>query len=207
MLQSAALEGVKVLDLSRFIAGPFCGMQLGDLGADVAKVERREKGEDCGPIEPHINGESLYFMVHSRNTRGLSLDYRAVGGDDALKRLMANADVLVENFRPETMEAMGLDREAVHAINPPLIMVRISGFGQDGPLSRRPCFDVIVQAASGLMNMTGQADGPPTVTGAFVVDYSTALYATIGTLAAIEARHRRLQAKRIAVRIRKPRPD
>lgn len=190
MDQNTALEGLRVLDLSRFISGPFCGMLLGDLGADVVKVERREVGEDCRPVAPHINGESLYIMVHNRNKRGLTIDFRAPGAAEVLKRLCANADVLIENFRPGTMEAMGLDWETLHALNPRLIMVRISGFGQEGPASRRPCFDVIAQAASGIMNMTGQADGPPTMAGTFIIDYSTGLYATIATLSALEARHR-----------------
>jgi crotonobetainyl-CoA:carnitine CoA-transferase CaiB-like acyl-CoA transferase len=189
-MSGGALQGLRVLDLSRFIAGPFCGMQLGDLGADVVKVERRGKGEDSRPVEPRINGESLYVLVHNRNKRGLEIDYRSAGATDVLKRLLQDADVLIENFRPGTMEAMGLDWETVHEINPRLIMVRISGFGQDGPHSRRPCFDVIAQAASGLMNMTGQADGPPTMAGTFIVDYATGLYATIATLAAVEARRK-----------------
>ncbi|MEP7457279.1 CoA transferase [Phyllobacterium sp. SB3] len=190
MPKEGALKGLRVLDLSRFIAGPFCGMQLGDLGADVVKVERKDKGEDTRPNEPQINGESLYILVHNRNKRGLSIDYRHPGAVDVLKRLIADSDVLIENFRPGTMEAMGLDWDTVHSINPRLIMVRISGFGQDGPWARQPCFDVIAQAGSGLMNMTGQSDGPPTMAGTFIVDYSTGLYATIATLAALEARHR-----------------
>ena len=141
-------------------------------------------------MAPHINGESLYIMVHNRNKRGLAIDYRAAGATAVLKRLCANVDILIENFRPGTMEAMGLDWETLHEINPRLIMVRISGFGQSGPTSRRPCFDVIAQATSGLMNMTGQADGPPTMAGTFIIDYSTGLYATIAALAALEARHR-----------------
>jgi crotonobetainyl-CoA:carnitine CoA-transferase CaiB-like acyl-CoA transferase len=189
MTAAPPLAGLKVLDLSRFIAGPFCGMQLGDLGADVVKVERRGKGEDSRPSEPFINGESLFIMVHNRNKRGLAIDYRAKGATDVLKRLIANVDVLIENFRPGTMEVMGLDWETLRQINPRLIMVRISGFGQDGPSSRRPCFDVIAQAATGLMNMTGQRDGPPTMAGTFIVDYATGLYATIATLAALQALH------------------
>ena len=109
MSHSAALDGIRVLDLSRFISGPFCGMQLGDLGAEVVKVERLGVGEDCRPVAPHINGESLYIMVHNRNKRGLAIDYRAAGATAVLKRLCANVDILIENFRPGTMEAMGLD--------------------------------------------------------------------------------------------------
>jgi crotonobetainyl-CoA:carnitine CoA-transferase CaiB-like acyl-CoA transferase len=128
-------------------------------------------------------------MVHNRNKRGLAIDYRAPGASDVIKKLCANVDILIENFRPGTMEAMGLDWDTLHAINPRLIMVRISGFGSEGPASRKPCFDVIAQAASGLMHMTGQPSGPPTMAGTFIIDYSTGLYATIATLAALQARH------------------
>jgi crotonobetainyl-CoA:carnitine CoA-transferase CaiB-like acyl-CoA transferase len=189
MSENSALAGLRVLDLSRFISGPFCAMQLGDLGADVVKVERKDVGEDCRPIGPHLNGESLYIMVHNRNKRGLAIDYRAPGASEVIKKLCANVDILIENFRPGTMEAMGLDWDTLHAINPRLIMVRISGFGSEGPASRKPCFDVIAQAASGLMHMTGQPSGPPTMAGTFIIDYSTGLYATIATLAALQARH------------------
>jgi len=184
----SALTGIKVLDLSRYIAGPFCAMQLGDLGADVVKVERKGVGEDSRAIEPKIAEESLYVMMYNRNKQGLSLDFRHPDATRILKDLAAHSDVLIENFRPGTLEKMGLGWDVLHTLNPRLIVVRISGFGQTGPIANRPCFDVIAQAASGLMTMTGQPDGPPTMAGTFIVDFTTGLYAAIGTLAALKAR-------------------
>jgi len=184
------LAGLRVLDLSRFIAGPHCAMQLGDLGADVVKVERTGTGDDTRAFEPQVNGESLYFLVFNRNKRGITLNLRDPRAQDILRRLIAQADVLIENFRPGTMEKMGCGWDELHALNPRLIMARISGYGQLGPLATEPCFDAIAQAATGLMELTGPADGPPTVAGTFVVDYCTALYAAIGVTAALEQRHR-----------------
>ncbi|MGY3606516.1 MULTISPECIES: CaiB/BaiF CoA transferase family protein [unclassified Bradyrhizobium] len=184
----SALQGLKVLDVSRFIAGPFCAMQLADHGADVVKVERIDSGEDTRENEPKLGGESVYFMTYNRNKRSFALDFRKPEAQQVLRELAGKADILIENFRPGTMEQMGCGWEALHALNPRLIMVRISGFGQTGPLSQRPCFDVIAQATSGLMELTGDPNGPPTMAGTFVVDYTTALYATIGALTALAAR-------------------
>ena len=186
---AGALEGIRVVDLSRFIAGPYCAMLLGDMGADVVKVEPPGRGENSRTFGPFVEGESLYTMVFNRNKRSLTLDLRSDAGKEVLRRLVAKADVLVENFVPGTLEKMGFGWDALHALNPRLILTRISGFGQSGPLSRKPCFDVIAQTMSGLMEITGDPDGRPTMAGTYVVDYSTALYATIGTLAALQARN------------------
>ena len=133
-----ALQGLKVLDVSRFIAGPFCAMQLADHGADVVKVERLDLGEDTRANEPKLRGESVYFMTYNRNKRSFALDFRKPEARHVLHELAGKADVLIENFRPGTMEQMGCGWETLHALNPRLIMVRISGFGQTGPLSQRP---------------------------------------------------------------------
>ncbi|WP_312241604.1 CoA transferase [Pantoea sp.] len=186
---TGSLEGLKVLDLSRFIAGPMCAMQLADMGADVVKVERKGKGEDTRQNKPQLNDQSLYFLSFNRNKRSLELDFRCEEGQAQLRQLISKADVLIENFRPGTMEKMGCGWETLRQLNPRLIMVRISGFGQNGPLSQRPCFDAIAQAMSGIMSISGQPDGPPTMAGTFMVDYASALYATIGTLAALNVRH------------------
>ncbi|MDL4915111.1 MAG: CoA transferase [Enterobacterales bacterium endosymbiont of Blomia tropicalis] len=186
---TGSLEGLKVLDLSRFIAGPMCAMQLADMGADVVKVERKGKGEDTRQNKPQLNDQSLYFLSFNRNKRSLELDFRSAEGQAQLRQLISKADVLIENFRPGTMEKMGCGWETLHQLNPRLIMVRISGFGQNGPLAQRPCFDAIAQAMSGIMSISGQQDGPPTMAGTFMVDYASALYATIGTLAALNVRH------------------
>lgn len=187
---SGALEGLRVLDLSRFISGPYCAMMLGDMGAEVVKIEKPGSGELVRKYEPAIGGNSLYAMVFNRNKKSLSIDLRQEAGQKLLRELVKEADVLIENFRPGTMEKMGCGWDALRAINPRLIMARISGFGQDGPYADRPCFDVISQAMSGLMDLTGDPDGPPTVVGTYVSDYITANYATIGILGALQARER-----------------
>ena len=187
--QPGPLDRVRVLDLSRFIAGPYCAMLLGDMGADVIKVEPPGRGENSRTIGPFVEGESLYTMVFNRNKRSLTLDLRAEAGKALFRGLLRKADVLVENYVPGTLEKMGFDWDTLHAINARLIVTRISGFGQSGPLSRKPCFDVIAQTMSGLMDITGEADGPPIMAGTYVVDYATGLYATIGTLGALQARH------------------
>ncbi len=185
-----ALDDIRVVDLSRFIAGPYCAMLLGDMGADVVKVEPPGRGENSRTFGPFVEGESLYTMVFNRNKRSLTLDLRSEQGKDVLRDLLRKADVLVENFVPGTLEKMGLDWDTLKNLNPRLIVTRISGFGQSGPLSRKPCFDVIAQTMSGLMDITGEPDGRPTMAGTYVVDYSTGLYATIGTLGALQARAR-----------------
>ncbi|CAH1655384.1 CaiB/BaiF CoA transferase family protein [Chelatococcus asaccharovorans] len=184
----AALSGIRVLDLSRYISGPFCGQILGDLGADVVKVERVDGGEEGRRVGEMINGETLFFLGANRNKRSLTVDFRHPEGQALLKRLAAKADILIENFRPGTLEKMGLGYDEISAVNPGLIVVRITGFGQEGPMASHPCFDGAAQAHSGLMTLTGQPDGPPTMAGVFVADYSTALYGTIAALAALQSR-------------------
>lgn len=184
-----SLAGLRVLDLSRFIAGPYCAMMLGDMGAEVVKIEPPGEGEYARRALPAVNGQSLYTFIVNRNKKSFALDLRSESGLSLLRSLIAKADVLVENFRPGTMEKMGLGWDAVHALNPRLVMTRISGFGQDGPLAHKQCFDGVAQAMSGLMDMTGAEDGPPTMIGSFVCDYTTGMYAALGILAALNARH------------------
>jgi len=187
---AGALDGIRVLDLSRFIAGPYCAMLLGDLGADVVKVEKPGAGEGTRNLDPKVNGGSLYAAAIHRNKKSVALDLRNPDHLAKLRDLAAKADVVIENFRPGTMEAMGCSWDELSARNPKLIMVRISGYGQEGPEAQKPCFDVIAQARSGIMDLTGDPNGPPTMAGVFVCDYSTGLYATIGTLAALQAREK-----------------
>ncbi|WP_029031639.1 CaiB/BaiF CoA transferase family protein [Salinarimonas rosea] len=187
---SAALDGIKVLDLSRYIAGPFCAQALGDLGADVVKVERIDGGEEGRRVGETVEGDTLFFLSTNRNKRGVAVDFRDPEGLALVRRLALAADIVVENFRPGTMEAMGLGWDALAAENPGLVMVRISGFGQEGPLARHPCFDGAAQAHSGIMAMTGAPGGPPTMAGVFVCDYATALYGAMAALAALQARAR-----------------
>ncbi len=188
-LQGGPLAGIRVIDLSRFIAGPYCAMLLGDMGADVVKIEPPGVGESAREALPAIGGSSLYTFVFNRNKKSLTLDLRSEEGKAVLQDLIAKADVLIENFRPGTMEDMGFSWEVVQAINPRLTMARISGFGQDGPLARKQCFDGVAQAMSGLMDMNGDPKGPPTMIGTFLCDYTTGMYAALGVLAALNARH------------------
>jgi len=181
------LAGIRVLDLSRFIAGPFCAQMLGDMGAEVIKVER-PGGEDARRAEPLYRGESLYTMVFNRNKHGITLDTRHPAALHILERLVTLSDVLVENYRPGTLAEMGLSQARLHELNPRLVVTSLSGFGQTGPLAQRALFDAIAQATSGLMSLTGDPDGPPTRTGTYIADYVAGLYGTIGTLLALRSR-------------------
>lgn len=186
---TAPLQGIKVLDLTRFIAGPHCGMILGDMGADVIKIEKKGSGDDSRHFPPFQGGESLYGMALNRNKRSMTLNFRDPKAQDILKEMVKQADILLENFRPGTMEQMGCGWEELHAINPRLIMTRLSGFGQDGPYSQRPGFDGIAQAMSGLMGLTGSPEGQPFLAGTFYIDYMSAMYGATATLGALNARH------------------
>ena len=184
---TGALDGIRVLDLSRFIAGPICAQILGDMGAEVLKVER-PGGEEARAQGPFLDGESLYAMAYNRNKASVTLDTRHPDAVPVLERLVAWADVLVENYRPGTLEAMGFGWERLHAAYPRLVVTSLSGFGQTGPLARRALFDPIAQAASGLMSLTGEPDGPPMLTGTYIADHVAGLYGAIGTLVALMAR-------------------
>ena len=182
------LGDVRVVDLSRFIAGPFCAQILGDMGAEVVKVER-PGGEDARHHEPFLEGESLYVMAFSRNKRAMTLDTRHPEALAVLERLIRDSDVLVENYRPGTLAAMGLTPERLRELNPGLIVTSISGFGQDGPLAHRALFDAIAQAMSGLMSLTGDGE-QPTMAGTYVADYVAGLYGALGTMMALRHRDR-----------------
>lgn len=184
-----ALNNLKVLDLSRYIAGPNCGMILGDMGADVVKVESPGRGEETRLLPPKIGDQGIYTLVYNRNKRAMTLNFRSEEGQKLLRELAGEADIVIENFRPGTLEKMNCDWESLRAINERLVLVRISGYGQTGPWSHKPCFDAIAQAGGGLMELTGQEGGAPMPAGTFIVDYVTSLYACIGALSAIEARH------------------
>lgn len=195
----APLAGIKVLDLSRYIAGPHCAMLLGDLGAEVIKVEKAGSGDDIRQTTPRVKGESLYWMAFNRNKKSVTLNFRHAEAQDILRRMAGKADVLIQNFRPGVMDKMGCGWDVLHGLNERLIMVNVSGFGQTGPYAHRPGFDVIAQAMSGLMDLTGQPDGPPTMSGTFVVDILTAQYAAIGVLGALQARERTGQGQVVEV--------
>lgn len=184
------LQGVRVLDLTRALAGPYCASLLGDMGAEVVKIETSIAGERARRLEPSAGGQSLYCMAVNRNKYGAVIDLKKPEGIALLHELVAQADVLVENFRPGVMEAMNCGWDKLAAINPRLIFARISGFGQEGPYARRAGLDMAAQAMSGIMDMTGAPDGPPTMAGVFICDYATGLYAALGVTAALMARTR-----------------
>ncbi|MFQ5540368.1 MAG: CaiB/BaiF CoA transferase family protein, partial [Candidatus Binatia bacterium] len=185
------LDGIRVLDLTRVLAGPYCTMFLGDLGAEVVKIEQPEVGDDTrgwGP--PFVKGESAYFLSINRNKRSLSLDLKSDQGTELLRRLAESADVLVENFRPGTMERFGLGEERLRKANPRLIYASLSAFGADGPLRDWPGYDLIVQAWGGLMSITGMPDGEPTKVGVAILDIVAGLMMGNAIVAALFARER-----------------
>ena len=164
MSDARPLAGVRVIELAHVMAGPTCGLLLSDLGADVVKVERLPGGDATrGFVPPDVDGESAAFMMLNRGKRGVALDLRDPAGLDAARRLIARADAVLENFRPGTMEAMGLGYEALAADNPGLVYCQVSGFGSTGPLGAQGGFDLIAQGYSGLMSITGEGPGRPPV--------------------------------------------
>jgi crotonobetainyl-CoA:carnitine CoA-transferase CaiB-like acyl-CoA transferase len=185
---TAPLAGLRILDLSRMLAGPFCTALLADLGAEVIKVEAPGRGDDARNFAPFRGGESAYFMLINRGKKSVTLDLKDPRGLAVLKTLAESADVAVENFRPGVAARLGVDYENLGRINPRLVYASISGFGQDGPLSQRPAYDIIAQAMSGLMSMTGAPDGPPTRVGESYGDLCAGLFASWGILAALQGR-------------------
>ena len=184
-----SLDGVRVLELARFQAGPRGGMMMSDLGAEVIKIERIG-GEETRRNPPIVRGQSVYFTVYNRGKKSICLDMRTTQGKDVFADLVAKSDIVLENFRPGTMAAMGFDYAALKALKKDIILVSVSGFGQTGPYSDRPAFDPLGQAMSGLMSLTGQPVGQPVGTAFSLVDRTTALHATIGALAALRHRDR-----------------
>ena len=192
------LDGIRVVDLSRALAGPFCTMQLGDLGADVVKVEEPGVGDDSrhwGP--PFRGGESAYFLSANRNKRGVTLNLKTEGGVDALWRLIESADVLVENFRPGLMAQLGFGYDLARQRNPRLVYCSISGYGQDGPEATRPGYDIILQGTSGVTSVTGDPEGLPYRCGLPVCDILSGMFATQAILAALYARRSTGQGQRV----------
>ena len=185
------LDGIRVLDLTRVLAGPYCTMFLGDLGAEVVKVEQPGVGDDTrgwGP--PFTGGESAYFLCVNRNKKSVTVDLKSKEGVALLRRLAERADVLIENFRPGTMERLDLGEKDLRATNPRLIYASLSGFGADGPMSDAPGYDLIVQAWGGLMSITGQADGEPTKVGVAIIDLVAGLMLGKSIAAALFAREK-----------------
>ena len=180
------LAGCVVVELGHVMAGPVCGLMLADMGADVVKVERVPSGDDSRSfVPPEIEGESAAFMMMNRNKRGIAVDLKQDSGKDVLGRLLATADVVIENYRKGTMERLGFGYETLQAVNPGLIFCEISGFGRSGPYADRPGFDLIAQGMSGLMSITGEtADRPPIKIGAPLTDITAGILGAMGVAAA-----------------------
>lgn len=187
---SRPLEGILVVDLSRVLAGPYCTMMLGDLGAEVIKIESPE-GDDTrhwGP--PYVGGESAYYLCANRSKKSIILNLKSEGAKRVLLDLVRRGDILVENFRVGTMQRMGLDYQRLRDVNPRLIYCAISGYGQTGPYSNRAGYDFIAQAEGGLMSITGETDGQPMKVGVAIVDITAGLFAATAILAALHEREK-----------------
>nr|WP_245284576.1 CoA transferase [Bradyrhizobium sp. th.b2] len=194
------LSGIRVLDLCRVVSGPFATMQLGDLGADIVKVEDPRQGDESrryGP--PFIGGESAYFLSVNRNKRSCAIDLKSPAGCDAVLELASVADVVIENFRPGTLDKWGLGFDALRARKGDIILCSISGFGRTGADAGRPGYDLILQGESGVMDITGDPDGPPTKVGTSIADLVTGLYASQSVLAALMRKSRTGEGGRVDV--------
>jgi len=187
---SGPLAGLRVLDLTRVLVGPYATMLLGDLGADVIKVERPDEGDETRHVEPIVAGESHYFVSVNRSKRSIAVDMKAPEGKLILLELAGLSDVMVENFRPGVAARLGLDYESVRHLNPRLVYCSISAFGQTGPYASRSAFDIAIQAMSGVMSISGEPDGPPARMGLPMADLAGALFATIAINAALYEREK-----------------
>jgi len=199
-VKGGALEGLRVLDLTRILAGPLCAQMLGDMGADVIKVEPPGAGDDTrtwGP--PFVNGESAYFLGVNRNKRSLTLNMAVKSGQEILARLVKSSDVLVENFKLGTLEKWGITNDWLEKNAPRVIRCSITGYGSSGPDAALPGYDFILQAESGLMSICGEPDGTPTKYGVAIVDVVTGLYACNAILAALAARERTGRGQHVEV--------
>ena len=193
------LAGVKVIELAHVMAGPCCGLMLADMGADVIKLEKVPGGEDSRRfLPPDIGGESAAFLMMNRNKRGIVVDLKSAGGKQVARRLLAGADVIIENYRKGTMERLGLGYESLKEANPGLIYCEISGFGRTGPYAERGGFDLIAQGMSGLMSITGEAPGrPPVKCGAPMADITAGIIGAMGVLAAYIHREKTGEGQRV----------
>ena len=183
------LAGIRVVDLTRVMTGPYCTMMLGDMGADVIKIEHPGKGDDTrawGP--PFVNGEAAYFLSVNRNKRSIAIDLKSDAGKEIVWKLIDQADVVVENFSPGTIARLGFGWDEIHARNPKAIMASISGFGQTGPGSDRTAYDLVVQGMGGIMSVTGQVDGPPTKYGIPIGDIGAGMFAAFAISSALVRR-------------------
>jgi crotonobetainyl-CoA:carnitine CoA-transferase CaiB-like acyl-CoA transferase len=194
-----ALEGVTVLDLSRVLAGPYCAMMLGDMGADVLKVEEPDGGDESRTWPPFVAGEASGYLSMNRNKRNITLNLKTPEAQEILKRLVARADVLIENFRTGTMESFGLGYDVLQRINPRLIYCAVSVFGRSGPYKDKAGYEALMQAFSGVMSITGEPDGPPLRCGVSFLDLGTGLMAAYGVMNALFHRERTGKGQKLEV--------
>ena len=192
------LDGIRVIDLTRILSGPFCSMFLADMGADVVKIEDPDGGDPIRHQGEAVNGFSLYFASFNRNKRSITLNLRSDDGKQVLRDLLRTADVVIDNYRPGVMDRMGFGRDALKAIKPDLVSCHVTGFGMDGPYRDRPSFDFIAQAMSGFMAVNGPQDGPPQRAGPPVSDLVAGAYAAMGVLAALVRRNRTGQGEEVS---------
>jgi crotonobetainyl-CoA:carnitine CoA-transferase CaiB-like acyl-CoA transferase len=197
--RNGLLDGIRVIDLTRVLAGPYCTMMLGDLGADVIKIEMPGRGDDTRAWGPPYteSGQSAYFLSTNRNKRSLTLNLKTEAGLDILKSLIRQGDVLVENFRTGTLAGWGLDEDRLQQLRPGLIYATITGYGYNGPYRDKAGYDFMVQAMGGLMSVTGPADGEPTRAGVAIADLATGMFASSAILAALFKRERTGEGQRI----------
>ena len=194
------LEGVRVLDLTRILSGPYCTMMLGDMGADVIKVENPKGGDDTrawGP--PFLNGVSTYYISINRNKKSFTLNLKEARGKEILTELIRQSDVVAENFRPGTLDKLGFPWEEIQRINPRAILTSVSGFGHTGPRASEPGFDVVIQGEGGVMSITGEPDGPPTKVGASVADIVAGMLAAQGTILALYNREKTGKGQKVDI--------
>src|SRR6056297_4366290 len=182
------LEGIKVLDMTRVLAGPFCTMLLQDLGAEVIKLEMPGTGDDSRHFGPFKEGRSLYFVSINRGKRSMTLNLKTDSGKEVFRRMVKESDVLVENFRPGVMEKLGLGWDELHELNPRLIYAASSGYGHTGPDSQKPAYDILAQAEGGIMSITGWPGGDPVRVGCSMGDITAALFTANGIMAALYQR-------------------
>ena len=184
-----ALKGIKVVELAQIMAGPTCGMLLADMGADVIKVEKLPGGDDTRSYtQPSINGESAAFMILNRNKRGIAVNLKKPGGLEVVKRLLADADVVTENYRKGTLEKLGLGYDVLEKLNPRLIYCAVSGYGRTGPYADKGGFDLIAQGFAGIMSITGEPGGPPVKSGTSIADINAGILAALGIVSALVSR-------------------
>ena len=187
-MEKGALQDVKILDLTRVLSGPFAAMWLGDLGADIIKIETPKVGDDARFTPVHVNGNSTFFAAINRNKRSVTLNLKSPEGREIFLEMVKQADVVMSNYRPGVMEHLGLGYDQLSAVNEKIIWATVSGFGQKGKYANRPAYDIVAQGMGGIMSLTGPADGEPTRVGTSIADVSAGINLVVGILAALHAR-------------------